>query len=180
MPITAITNNWNGLTNVIVTDVDATNIFIDSTVKTKGIWDTGATACAITSTLAQSLKLVPIGIRRVTGVHGTKDVNEFFLLLTFESGLKVKVRASECDKLSGDDSIGLLIGMDVITLGDFSITNKDGKTTMSFRVPSLSNVDYVKELNDLEQARYRHVRPNDPCPCGSKIKYKNCHGKNSR
>ena len=146
MPITAITSNWNVLTNVIVTDVNVTNIFVNSTVRTRGIWDTGATACAITSTLAKDLKLVPVGIRRVTGVHGTKDVYEYFLLLTFDSGLEVNVRASECEKLSGDDSIGLLIGMDVITLGDFSITNKDGKTTMSFRVPSLSNVDYVKEL----------------------------------
>jgi preprotein translocase subunit SecA len=23
----------------------------------------------------------------------------------------------------------------------------------------------------------RHVAPDDPCPCGSGLKYKNCHGR---
>ncbi len=40
-----------------------------------------------------------------------------------------------------------LIGMDVITLGDFSITNHNGSTCMSFRVPSGHEIDYVKNLN---------------------------------
>jgi len=37
--------------------------------------------------------------------------------------------------------------MDVITLGDFAITNRLGNTKMSFRVLSLSEVDYVKQIN---------------------------------
>jgi len=40
-----------------------------------------------------------------------------------------------------------LIGMDVITLGDFSITNHNGITCMSFRVPSSHEIDYVKNPN---------------------------------
>ena len=39
-----------------------------------------------------------------------------------------------------------LIGMDIITLGDFTITNFKGKTCMSFRVPSQHEVDYVKDI----------------------------------
>lgn len=53
--------------------------------------------------------------------------------------------ATEIDELSsGCDS---LIGMDVITLGDFSITNHNGSTCMSFRIPSGHELDYVKNLN---------------------------------
>ena len=37
--------------------------------------------------------------------------------------------------------------MDVITLGDFSITNHKGITCMSFRIPSSHEIDYVKNLN---------------------------------
>ena len=44
---------------------------------------------------------------------------------------------------SGD----VLIGMDIITQGDFSITNKDQKTVFSFRFPSETHTDYVKEHN---------------------------------
>lgn len=41
------------------------------------------------------------------------------------------------------ETLGL--GMDVITQGDFSITNKDNKTMFSFRYPSILHVDYVKQ-----------------------------------
>jgi hypothetical protein len=37
--------------------------------------------------------------------------------------------------------------MDVITAGDFSITNHGGRTVFSFRVPSMSVVDYVAQHN---------------------------------
>jgi hypothetical protein len=36
-----------------------------------------------------------------------------------------------------------LIGMDVITQGDFAITNLNGKTVMSFRVPSIAMIDFL-------------------------------------
>ena len=37
--------------------------------------------------------------------------------------------------------------MDIITSGDFSITNKNGITVFSFRYPSITEVDYVQEHN---------------------------------
>ena len=46
--------------------------------------------------------------------------------------------------LDNDGSIGFLIGMDVISLGDFSLSNHEGKTTLSFRVPSMGGMDYTK------------------------------------
>ena len=39
----------------------------------------------------------------------------------------------------------VLIGMDVIAQGDFSITNYKGITWFSFRVPSLHQLDYVED-----------------------------------
>ena len=41
----------------------------------------------------------------------------------------------------------VLIGMDLISQGDFSVTNKGGSTVFSFRVPSQVHTDYVKEHN---------------------------------
>lgn len=77
--------------------------------------------------------------------------------------------------LSGFD---LLIGMDVITTGDFSITNVGGKTTFSFRVPSVKEVDFVKESKFPTPivSSQPKVGRNAPCPCGSGKKYKQCHG----
>ena len=41
----------------------------------------------------------------------------------------------------------VLIGMDVIAFGDFVISNKAGKTKMSYRVPSAGDWDFVQEIN---------------------------------
>lgn len=43
------------------------------------------------------------------------------------------------------NGIDLLLGMDIITLGDFSITNVNNRTVFSFRFPSIKKIDYVKE-----------------------------------
>ena len=45
-------------------------------------------------------------------------------------------------KLNGFD---MLIGMDIINLGDFSITHKDNGTTFSFQIPATHNFDFVEE-----------------------------------
>lgn len=89
------------------------------------------------------------------------------------------VPVSEAE-LNGFD---VLIGMDIITLGDCSITNVNGKTVFSFRIPSTETVDYVQqEKQKVKAAHTPYVAPkiperNDPCPCGSGKKFKNCHGK---
>jgi hypothetical protein len=64
--------------------------------------------------------------------------------------------------------VDLLIGMDIIGAGDFSVSNFDGKTVMTFRMPSIETIDYVKA---------NAPRRNALCFCGSGKKYKHCHGK---
>ncbi len=74
----------------------------------------------------------------------------------------------------------MLIGMDIISRGDFAVTNKDGKTTFSFRLPSVAKIDFVKEGAPIEmplKTTTPKVGRNDPCPCGSGKKYKKCCGK---
>lgn len=38
--------------------------------------------------------------------------------------------------------------MDIISYGDFTISNYNGKTIFSFRTPSIIHTDYVKEYNE--------------------------------
>ncbi|MDX2134816.1 MAG: hypothetical protein SFV52_08520 [Saprospiraceae bacterium] len=45
----------------------------------------------------------------------------------------------------GDDDCDLIIGMDIITQGDLSVTNMEGRTVFSFRIPSLHIVDFEAE-----------------------------------
>ena len=50
-----------------------------------------------------------------------------------------------CTILGARVVIDVLIGMDIITLGDFAITNFGGKTVMSYRYPSVCTIDFAKE-----------------------------------
>jgi len=65
-----------------------------------------------------------------------------------------------------------IIGMDVICLGDFAITNANGRSTISFRVPACEEIDYVLEAHRLT---FRGTPRNAPCPWGSGKKFKHCH-----
>lgn len=53
----------------------------------------------------------------------------------------------------------------------------EDKTTVSFRIPSVKTIDYVKEIDEIKKFKYKNVGRNDLCPCGSKLNFKNCHGK---
>ncbi len=135
-----------GLLRVLITDVHVHLPGSPQSTSIKAIWDTGASGSAITKKVAQQLGLVPTGMAQVNTANGVATQNTY----TIDIGLPNKVIiqgiiATEIDALAaGCDA---LIGMDVITLGDFSITNHNGATCMSFRVPSGHELDYVKNLN---------------------------------
>lgn len=70
----------------------------------------------------------------------------FIVDIVLPNGLKVRdVTVTGASALSGGCDV--LIGMDIIALGDFSITNYKDCTCMSFRIPSMHEIDYVKNLN---------------------------------
>jgi len=50
---------------------------------------------------------------------------------------------TECVNTRGDWS--LIFGIDIITRGDFAITNKGGKSKVSFRITSIADIDFLKE-----------------------------------
>lgn len=175
----ALTHSESKIANVITTPVEVKNLITQASISTNAIWDTGATNSVVTIKLAQQLGLSPAGKTNVRGVHGTKMVNKYFVNLTLNNKeISLDIPVTECDDLSADNSIGMLIGMDIISKGDFAITNFQGKTVMSFRVPSIEKVDYVAQMNLHSPASNKKIGRNEKCPCGSGKKYKNCCGKN--
>lgn len=54
----------------------------------------------------------------------------------------VAVRVTEGSLQAGED---VLIGMNIIRMGDFSVTNMENRTCMRFRMPSCKKIDYVAE-----------------------------------
>jgi predicted aspartyl protease len=142
----------------------------------EALWDTGASGTVISKTVVDKLGLKPIGKSKVFHANGESIVNVYAVNLFLPNQVAFQfVKVTE-GVLSGFD---LLIGMDIITTGDFSITNVGGKTTFSFRFPSVKEVDFVHEGNAPRQiaAAQPKIGRNDPCFCGSGKKYKQCHGK---
>lgn len=71
--------------------------------------------------------------------------NTYIVDVILPNGVQIKdVTVTGATALSGGCEV--LIGMDIISLGDFSITNYKENTCMSFRMPSAHEIDYVKNL----------------------------------
>jgi hypothetical protein len=182
----ACTTSHNGIARRIVTKVWISSPFdpnnppspVPSPTEVNGLWDTGATNSMLTAKTAAALGLVRTGSIVVRHVGGTDSRNTYLvnILLPNQVGF-AGVRVAECTDV--EDDFGVIIGMDLITRGDFSITNTDGETYMSFRTPSIRRVDYVAEAKAPQQPVQREepkIGRNALCPCGSGKKYKRCHG----
>lgn len=113
------------------------------------IWDTGATNTVICRRVVQELNLQPSG--RVTcEAVGAGDQIHCYETDTFLVNIHlpnnvviIGIKVSEGSVGGGD----ILLGMDIIVNGDFAVTNYNGKTWWSFRVPSNQPIDFVEEIN---------------------------------
>jgi hypothetical protein len=98
------------------------------------MWDTGSTGTCISARLARYLELSSVASLDLTTVHDSKASNVYMLDIILPDGIRIaNVPAAEIDSKREFD---IIIGMNIISLGDFAITNNSGKTVMSFRLPS--------------------------------------------
>jgi len=141
------------------------------------IWDTGATATVITQKVVDACGLKPTGVTLVQTANGQRSCNVYFVNIGLPNQVGFQMVRVTCGDILGTD---VLIGMDIITTGDFVLTHKNGTTVFSFRVPSLDCIDYVEQWKAAKVANNISNGPpparNRPCPCGSGKKYKHCHG----
>jgi predicted aspartyl protease len=100
----------------------------------QALWDTGATNSGISSAMAKRLGLLPIRRAEVEGANGLFTANVYILDITLPNMVSVhNVQVREF--VSAGDS-DVILGMDIITCGDFAVSNYERKTVVSFRVPS--------------------------------------------
>ena len=106
------------------------------------LWDTGSTMTVIPDELASKLNLEPVGEMMAETVGGRFKANKYIVSLHLPNRLNIENVMIASGKLG--PGIDILIGMDIITLGDFVITNYNNKTVFSFRFPSSEVIDFVK------------------------------------
>jgi uncharacterized protein YchJ len=146
----------------------------------RALWDTGATNSVITKRTATILGLKPIDSARVFHAGGESKQPVYLVSVYLPNNVAVpNIRVTECPDITGN--FGLIIGMNIISRGDFAFTNVGKNSVFSFRMPSEETVDYVSHRRGIAEKPYlapRKQNRNDPCYCGSGKKYKDCHGKN--
>lgn len=144
----AFTLKSNGIMDMLKTDALVLSEVRDKS-KTytpkmwRGLWDTGASKSSINQKIVDDLSLIPVGKVNISTANGVVAVNAYFIDIGLPNHVVIPNVMVSCADLGED--IDVLIGMDIIRHGDFSITNVNQKTTFSFRTPSLQEIDYVKE-----------------------------------
>ena len=118
----------------------------------EAIWDTGATGTVITQKVVDELGLVPTGKTTSRHAGGSDEVNTYLVNIYLPNGIAVQGVRVITAVLTG--KCEMLIGMDIISLGDLSVTNFNGKTCFTFRIPSIKEVDFVDEQNKKPKANW--------------------------
>lgn len=105
------------------------------------IWDTGAIMTVISSRVVKKLGLTPRDKRTMTHANGQSCVNTYFVNILLPNNMEVQVlQVMEGNLLDTD----ILIGMDIIGLGDFALSAPEGNTIFSFQIPSEFIIDFNK------------------------------------
>jgi predicted aspartyl protease len=176
-PGLSFTAEYAGIVPLLTTPVRVeAAINTNSKYDLNALWDTGASCSLISFEAAAKLGLKFVS-KTVMSTPSDKKVptNVYLVHIYLPNGARIiNVRVLE-GTLNNCD---MLIGMDVITLGDFAVTNYSGRTKFSFRIPSMTEIDFCKDsyITPVRNTSKKTGR-NEPCPCGSGKKYKQCCGK---
>lgn len=110
------------------------------------IWDTGATHTSISRRVSEELGLRPTGRMEMRGVNRTKEVNTYKVNLVLPNNVRIEdLTVPEVSKLGS--AADLLIGMNVISLGNFVVSTHQGITSFSFQCPSNRRIDLLLPVN---------------------------------
>ena len=107
------------------------------------VWDTGATGTVVTQAVVDRCGLKSYKYTKCKGVYGAIEDRETYMV---DLGLPNGILISGVPVVwGGMHNTEVLIGMDIITMGDFAVTHEHGHTVFSFRTPSIHTIDYVKQ-----------------------------------
>ncbi len=145
----AFTITYNGIADRLISS--ATIIYNGVEYKTNlAQWDTGASNTFISKNVVSALNLSSSEPVQINSPSGACIANAYKLDIKLHNESICIQDICVADSEIADQGIDLLIGMDIIKYGDFSVSNVDGNTVFSFRVPSARRIDYVKEITDAQ------------------------------
>jgi len=136
------TVQYTGLVNELTSSIKilpmltANKAFQDNPVEVEALWDTGATVTCMKPMLWERLQINPFdttGRIELAGVGGKVKTNFTIMNLLLAPNFEIEYCPVYVLDFPGDAEI--LIGMDIIKMGDFVICNTNNETSFSFVVP---------------------------------------------
>jgi len=131
--------------NKIITPVNLYPVQLNTAafLSTDAIWDTGASMSVVTPEIKNKLKVSPIDKKTIAGVHSTQIVDIVFITLELPNNvIKKNIEVAVCNIPS---NVGMILGMDIIALGDFALSHGNDQTLLSFAVPPFQEkIDFSK------------------------------------
>ena len=113
------------------------------TIKYNAIWDTGASRTAISVRVVNDLDLIFVNEIDIQTANGLRKAKTYLVNIYLPNHVVVPgLEVTDCDFKNCD----VLVGMDIIGNGDFSVTQKNGRSVMTFQMPSTHSTDYVQEI----------------------------------
>jgi len=109
------------------------------------LWDTGATHSSLSNKIAKDLGLKSIDTIIVHGVNSSKLADVVIASIRLSGSIFLTGKRFSVNEIPGAD---VLIGMDIIMLGDFAVSNSEGKTRFSFVIPPFKNkISFTEKAN---------------------------------
>ena len=107
-------------------------------VRLKALWDTGATLTVIKPKLRDTLKLRMVRSDSSATLMGLGGVfNADYTVMTLRLRNNFEINWCPVYVVDYTVDVDIIIGMDIIGMGDFVFSNTDKKTLFSFIMPSL-------------------------------------------
>ena len=121
----------------------------EESITIRAIWDTGATSTVVSLDVAARIDLVSVDKLSVYGVNSYTEVDVSIVSIILPNGIILRNKRITICKLP--PMVDMLIGMDIILMGDLFICNADNRTLFSYALPPLPDkidlVDKAEELN---------------------------------
>jgi hypothetical protein len=143
--------------------------------------DTGANISLISDNVINALALEPTQYVQLQTNQGVDTQSQYIVDIYLPNSIRftpIKAVGIKAGAILGVDCI---IGMDILSNTDISLSYADNKTLFSLRVPASGGIDFVETIQ--KQQDTRSTKPakrvvitdnHQPCPCGSGKKHKNC------
>lgn len=105
-----------------------------ASIKIKALVDTGANGTCISKRLSSACHLPAVSAMKIFSAQGASVVPVYKMNIKLPTGTEFKnVLATE---VAGSEHFDVIIGMDILSQGDFALTSNEDNLVFSMRFPS--------------------------------------------